>query len=103
MKSRRKKGEWWEPVVWTMPPTMESIETHAYLHEMLERKGYTRVDILRPGLYYTVDGDTFTWHQWLPKGRFLDRVLNKWIGFWELYRQAHEEDAFREAFNEAGV
>jgi hypothetical protein len=100
---RKRKGDWWEEVVWVRPATCEEGEWNSYVHEMFERKGYTRVDTLRRGLYYTANGDTFTWYEWVPRGKFLDVSLDKLVGFWEIYRQAHEEDTFRDVYNEAGA
>jgi hypothetical protein len=70
-----------------------------YVHDMLNRKNYSRVDNPTPGLYYSStydkDGAHYTWYEWeAPGGRFTKLRL----GFWELYRFAHKEDDCRAAF-----
>jgi hypothetical protein len=86
----------WERVTWTT----NSLRLHAYAHRMFKRRGYGRVDKSRRGLYYTVHGDTFTWYEWKAPGGLFTSMR---VGFWELYQRAHEEDAFRDAYNEAGA
>ena len=67
-----------------------------YVYDMLNRRNYSRVDKPTPGLYYgsTYDkqGAHYTWYEWEAPGGLFTKMR---LGFWELYRQAYEEDAFR--------
>lgn len=84
----------WEKVTWTTNNT----NLHSYAYRMFARRGYSRVDKLKHGLYYAVDGNTFTWYEWKAPGGLFTSLR---LGFYELYIQALEENAFRDAYDEA--
>ena len=88
----------WELVNMTILNKPGADNLRRYTHNMMARKGYRRVDKLRPGLYYTADDNKFTWYEWKAPGGLFTKMR---LGFWTLYFQAIEEDSAREVWADA--
>ena len=113
MKIRRTKGPRklaYETIIWTAPDTEDNLELHRFMHGVLERKGYKRVDKVTEYSQYSCDGDVFEWREWnAPGGRYSlfrhkrGSGLRSLGGFWDLYEQAHVRNYLYDAFNPAGA
>ena len=81
--------------------TTNEYDLDKYVYDMLNRRGYSRVDKPSEGLYYgstyDKDGAHYTWFEWEAPGGLFTKMR---LGFWTLYFQAIEEDAAREAWGQ---